>query len=60
MMVGSGIDQKIGDNRVDNLVVRPLSAIKDAQLPLKNQEQLFNVAMFLAQGVNDHWFAPQK
>ena len=30
MMVGTGIDQEIGDNRVDNHVVRPLSAIKDA------------------------------
>jgi len=37
MMVGIGIDQEISDNRVDNLVVRPLSAIKDAELALKNR-----------------------
>ena len=59
-MVGSGIDEEIGDNRVHYLVIRPLSAIEDAQLPLKNREQLFNVAMFLAQRINDHWFDPQK
>ena len=58
-MAGIGIDQEIGDHRVDNLVVRPLSTIKDAQLPLKNQEQLFDVAMFLAQRVNDHLFDPR-
>jgi hypothetical protein len=31
-----------------------LSASENAQLPLKNEEQLFDVAMFLAQDFNDH------
>ncbi len=40
MMVGIGIDLEIGNNCPDNLVVRSLSAIKNAQLLLKNKEQL--------------------
>jgi hypothetical protein len=45
---------------VDYLVVRALSASEDAQLPLKNEEQLFDVAMFLAQNVNDHCALPEN
>ena len=39
---------------MDNLLVWALSASEDDQLPLKNEEQLFDVAMFLAQNFNDH------
>jgi len=60
MVVGIGIDLEISDDRMDNLVVRALSASEDAQFPLKNEEQLFNVAMFLAQTLNDHGAAPRK
>ena len=49
MMVGIGIALEIGNDCPDDLVVRPLSAIKDAQLLLKNEKQLFDIAMFLAQ-----------
>ncbi len=35
MMVGIRVDLEIGDDRPDNLVVRPLCPIKDVQLPLK-------------------------
>jgi hypothetical protein len=49
MMIDLGIDLEIANNRPDNLVVRPLSPLKNAQLPLKNEEQLFDVAMFSAQ-----------
>src|SRR5215471_5444870 len=38
MVPGIGIDLKISDNRVDDLVVRALSPSEEAQLPLKNQE----------------------
>src|SRR6516164_6824734 len=48
MMVEIGIDHEIGNNRLDDLVVRTVSASKDAQLPLENEEQLFDIAMFLA------------
>ena len=58
MMVGIGIDLEIGDDRPENLVIRPLCAIKDAQLLLKNEEQLFDVAMFLAQKIDNHRFDP--
>jgi hypothetical protein len=59
MVVGVRVNLEIGDNRVDYLVVRALSASEDAQLPLKNEEQLFDVAMFLAQNVNDHCALPE-
>jgi hypothetical protein len=49
MMVNLWIDLEIANNRPDNLVVRPLSPLKNAQLLLKNEEQLFDVAMFSAQ-----------
>jgi hypothetical protein len=58
MMVGIGIDLEIGNDRQDNLVIRHLSAIKDPQLLLKNEEQLFDVAMFLAQQINNHRLDP--
>jgi len=60
MMVDIGIDLEIGNNCPDNLVVRPLSAIKNAQLLLKHKEQLFDVAMFLAQKINNHRRIPPK
>jgi hypothetical protein len=44
---------------MDNLVVRAISASEDAQLPLKNEEQLFDVAMFLAQDFHDHCALPE-
>jgi hypothetical protein len=47
MMVSIRIDFEIRYNRPDNLVVRPLSPVKDAQFLLENEEQLFDVAMFL-------------
>src|SRR5215468_6052450 len=54
MVAGIGIDLEISDHRMDNLVVRALSASEEAQLPLKNQEQRFHVAMLLTQDVDDH------
>lgn len=54
MVAGIGIDLEISDHRMDNLVVRVLSASKNAELPLKNAEQLFYVAMLLVQDFNDH------
>src|ERR1700756_1417816 len=54
MVVGIRIDLEITDDRVDDLVVRAVSASEDAQLPLKNEEQLLDVAMFLAQDFDDH------
>jgi hypothetical protein len=36
-----------------------VSASEDAKLPLKNEEQLLDVAMFLAQDVNDHCALPK-
>jgi hypothetical protein len=54
MVAGIGIDLEISDHRMDNLVVRVLSASENAQLLLKNAEQLFDVAMFLAQDFDDH------
>src|SRR5262249_34765508 len=54
MMVGTRVDLEIGDDGPDHLVVGPLSSIKDVELLLKNAEQLFNVAMLLAQEINNH------
>jgi hypothetical protein len=48
VVVGIGIDFEIRDNCPDNLVVRPLSPSKEAQLPLENEKQLLDVPMFLA------------
>jgi hypothetical protein len=35
------------------VIIWPLPAIKDTQLPLENQEQLFNVAVLFAQNIDD-------
>jgi hypothetical protein len=59
MVAGIGIDLEISDDRMDNFVVRALSAREDAQLPLKNQEQRLDVAMLLAQDVNHHCALPE-
>jgi hypothetical protein len=39
---------------MDDLIVGAVSPREDVQLPLKNEKQLFDVAMFLAQDFNDH------
>jgi hypothetical protein len=59
MMADIGIDLEISDNRVDDLVVRALSASEEAQLPLKNQEQRFVVAVLFAQNIDDHCALPE-
>jgi len=48
MVVDIGIDFEIRHDCPDNLVVRSLAATKEAEFALKNAEQLFDVAMFLA------------
>jgi hypothetical protein len=57
MVAGIGIDLEISHNRMDNFVIGALSASEDAQLPLQNQR--FNVAMLLAQDINDHCALPE-
>src|ERR1700758_1087449 len=59
MVVGIGIDLKISDNGMDDLVVGAFSPREDVQLPLKNEKQLFDVAMFLAQDFNNHCALPE-
>jgi hypothetical protein len=54
MVVSIRIDLEICDDRLDNLVVRPVTPTKEVQLPLEYEKQLFDVAMFSAQQVNDH------
>jgi hypothetical protein len=44
---------------MDYLVVRAFSSRVDVQLPLENEKQLFDVAMFLAQDVNYHCALPK-
>lgn len=54
VVVDVGVDLEISDNRMDYLVVRALSPREDIELPFKNEKQLFDVAMFLAQDVDNH------
>src|SRR6516165_2229654 len=59
MVIGIGIDLEIGDNRVDNLVVGAPAASEDGQLSFKNEEQPLDIAMLLAQNVDDcHCVSP--
>ena len=53
-MVDVRIDLEISNNRVDDLVVRSTPTSEHTQFPLKNEEQLLDVAVFLAQDFNDH------
>jgi hypothetical protein len=44
---------KVLDDGLYDVIIWPLRAIKDAQLPLENQEQFFDVAVLLTQNIED-------
>jgi hypothetical protein len=54
MMVNIGIEFEIGDNGLDDLIVWSPSTLENGQLLLKDEEQLFDVPVLLAQKINNH------
>jgi len=52
---------EIVDDREDDLVIRAIAAIEHTQLPFQNTKQLFDIAMFLMQNLDDlyHLDLPQ-
>ena len=53
LVAGIRIVLKILDDRLHDVIIRPLGAIKDRQLAIQNQQQFFNVAVLVAQDIDD-------
>src|SRR5260370_30939660 len=60
MVINFRVDFEITDNRANNLVVGAVSAVENLKFPLKDCEQLLNIAMLLEQALNDHGSAPHS
>src|SRR5262249_4586094 len=53
VMAGIRIVLEIIDDREDDLVIRPITAIEDAQLALEDAKQFLDVAMLLTQQLDE-------
>ena len=53
-MIHFRVDFEIADNRANDLVVGAISPVENLKLPLEDDKQLLNIAMFLGQALNDH------
>ncbi len=58
MVIHFRVDFEIGDNRASKLAVGAISSVKNLKFPLKNGEQLLNIAMLLGQALNEHEIGP--
>ena len=53
MVIHFRVGFEIADNRVNNLVVGAVSPVENLKFPLEDGKQLLNIAMLLAQAINE-------
>jgi hypothetical protein len=58
MVIHFRVDLEIADDRANDLVIGAVSTIENLKFPLKDSEQLLNIAMLSGQALNDHGSAP--